>query len=106
MSWTRIRSYTTLAEATLTHRTLLGDGFEAEIRGEALLPLGGQIPFADARVGVWVPEAQADAAKASLAELDRVGEGPARRCPRCGEENPPAFDLCWACGSELATEFN
>ncbi|MGZ5066919.1 MAG: DUF7577 domain-containing protein, partial [Usitatibacter sp.] len=21
--------------------------------------------------------------------------------PKCGEENPPAFDFCWSCGTAL-----
>jgi hypothetical protein len=27
--------------------------------------------------------------------------GPAIACAKCGEENPPAFDFCWSCGTAL-----
>lgn len=101
MNWTRLRTFATLPEAHLALNELLHAGFAAEIRGESRAPLAGQIPFADARVEVWVVGAQEAAARELLAEIDAAGEGAPRRCPACGEENPPAFDLCWSCGASL-----
>jgi hypothetical protein len=101
MHWTRLRAFRTLPEAHLTLNELLHAGFAAEIRGETRAPLAGEIPFSDARLEVWVPTAQAEAAGELLAELDAAGEGDPRACPRCGEENPPAFELCWSCRAPL-----
>ncbi len=101
MNWTRLKSFRTLPEAHLALNELLHAGLTAELRGESRAPLAGEIPFVDARLEVWVITAQAEAAAALLAEVDAAGEGEPRRCPRCGEENPPAFELCWSCGAAL-----
>jgi hypothetical protein len=101
MTWARLRAFRTLPEAWLAHSALLREGLTAEIRGEARAPLAGEIPFADARVEVWVIAAQLDAAAELLAEVDRTAEGPARKCAACGEDNPPAFEVCWNCGGNL-----
>lgn len=101
MQWSRVRTYRTLPEAHLALEELLHAGLTAELRGETRAPLAGEIPFADARVEVWVIAAQAEAAESLLAEIDATAEGEPRPCARCGEENPPAFDLCWKCGATL-----
>lgn len=101
MTWTRLRTFRTLPEAHLALNELLHAGFAAEIRGESRAPLAGEIPFADARLEVWVPDAQQPAAAELLDEIDAAGEGDPRRCPACDEENPPAFELCWNCRAPL-----
>ena len=63
----------------------------------------GEVPYDAALPQVWVEKpADAERARALILEfLKAPSAGPARRCPRCGEENPGSFDLCWACGAGL-----
>ena len=52
---------------------------------------------------LWV-ENPDDAARARsvIDEFQRSSStGPAIACPKCNEENPPAFDFCWSCGATL-----
>jgi len=30
-----------------------------------------------------------------------AARGGTRHCAACGEDSPPAFDLCWKCGASL-----
>ncbi len=52
---------------------------------------------------VWVDDARdAERAHALIdAYLAPAPAGPAVACPKCGEENPASFDLCWSCGAGL-----
>jgi len=52
---------------------------------------------------VWV-ENPRDAARARMLIdefLRTPAVQPSRRCPRCSEDNPGSFDLCWSCGAGL-----
>ena len=62
----------------------------------------GELPFDAAAPQLWL-ELEGDEAKARglLAEFRAQSAGPSRPCPSCGEENPPAFELCWSCGKML-----
>lgn len=66
--------------------------------------LAGELPVDAARPQVWVDDAaHAPRARALIDEyLAASPNGPPVKCPKCGEENPPAFDLCWSCGASLA----
>ncbi|MDP2311332.1 MAG: zinc ribbon domain-containing protein [Pseudomonadota bacterium] len=101
MNWVRFRTCRSLPEAHLVNTELMRGGVASEVRGESRAPLAGEIPFADARVEVWVVSEQLLLATTLLAEVDAAGEGPPHTCPKCGEENPPAFELCWRCGTDL-----
>jgi len=61
------------------------------------LPIEASLPQ------VWVDDdANAPRARGLIDEyLRQSTTGPAVTCPKCGEENPPAFDLCWSCGTGL-----
>ena len=62
----------------------------------------GEIPVDAAAPQLWLEDPRdEDRARRALDEFRALGAGPARRCPACGEDNPPAFDLCWACGTSL-----
>jgi hypothetical protein len=52
---------------------------------------------------VWVENPDdAPRARALIDEFQRsTSSGPSIICPKCGEENPPSFDLCWSCGTGL-----
>ena len=65
--------------------------------------LAGELPIDAALPQVWV-ENPADATRArGLIEeyLTSSVTGPPITCPKCGEENPLSFDLCWSCGVGL-----
>ena len=65
--------------------------------------LAGELPIDAALPQLWVEDPR-DAARARElidAFLRSSASGPPVHCPKCGEENPPAFDLCWACGTGL-----
>ena len=100
-NWVRLRSCRSLPEAHLVNTELMRAGIQSEVRGEARAPLAGEIPFADARVEVWVVSDGLVSANSLLAEIEAASEGPARTCRKCGEENPPAFELCWCCGTDF-----
>lgn len=101
MKWIRVRTYRTLPDAHLALNELVHAGLPATLRGESRAPLAGELPFPDARIELWVEVSHAETAEAVLAEIDAAAAGEPRRCPKCGEENPPAFDMCWSCGQGL-----
>ena len=62
----------------------------------------GEIPADAAAPQLWLEDPRdEERARRALEEFRALGSGPARRCPACGEDNPPAFELCWACGKGL-----
>lgn len=101
MPWSRLRTYRTLPEAHLALNELLHTGMTGEVRGQQRASLAGEIPFADARIELWVASAQVDAAEALLADIDVASQGPSKVCARCSEECPSTFELCWRCGAGL-----
>ncbi|PTL76786.1 DUF2007 domain-containing protein [Vitiosangium sp. GDMCC 1.1324] len=103
MKRVRFSVYRTVGEARLQAGLLEGSGLSVEIRGEALAPLGGEIPSTETWVELWLPEEEVARARELLAELEEDGEKASRvvECPGCREENPGNFELCWSCGEEL-----
>jgi hypothetical protein len=99
----RFSVHRTAGEARLQAGLLTGSGLSVEVRGEALAPLSGEIPSTETWVELWLPEEEVERAKELLAEVEADGEKAARlvECPRCREENPGNFELCWSCGEEL-----
>ena len=93
-----------LADAHLLKGLLAGDDIEAEVRGEFLYGVRGEIPITqDTCPSVWVTD-DADYDRAmGLVSSFREGEPPnpdetgAWRCS-CGEENENQFTECWSCG--------
>ena len=92
-----------LSDAHLLKGFLEGEGIEAEVQGESLWKLRGEIPITDdTSPSVWVPDADYDRAM-ELVQTFNVGEtstpieGKPWRC-RCGEENEGQFTECWSCG--------
>jgi len=63
----------------------------------------GELPIEASLPQLWV-ERDDDAPRAReviSAYFKGVPTGPPVRCPGCGEENPPAFELCWKCGGGI-----
>jgi hypothetical protein len=93
----------TVGEARLLAGALEVVGVSVEVRGESLAPLSGEIPSGETWVELWLWPPDVEQARGLLAELRENQEAAERtvECPRCGEENPGNFELCWSCGLEL-----
>lgn len=86
-------------DAHLVRDRLLQAGIEAEVHGLMLAGAVGEIP-ADTRPGVWIAdEGLYERARQIVSEIEQTApDENTWRCPRCGEDNGPAFELCWSCG--------
>lgn len=92
------------ADAHLLKGLLDGEKIEAEVRGEFLYGVRGEVPITpDTCPSVWVMD-DADYDRAmELVSIYREGESPdpvegdAWSCS-CGEENETRFAECWNCG--------
>ncbi|MFP2928870.1 hypothetical protein ACLESO_27460 [Pyxidicoccus sp. 3LG] len=93
----------TVGEARLLAGALEASGVSVEVRGESLVPLSGEIPSGETWVELWLFPQEVEHARGLLAELRENQEAAERsvECPRCREENPGNFELCWSCGLEL-----
>lgn len=97
------------ADAHLLKGLLEGENIEAEVRGEFLYGVRGEVPITpDTCPSVWVVD-DSDYEKAmELVSAIRDGESPnlikgeAWRCD-CGEENESQFTECWSCGKARHT---
>ncbi|MFY2560526.1 hypothetical protein ACN469_23190 [Corallococcus terminator] len=103
MTRVRFSVHRTVGEARLLAGTLEAEGMSVQVRGEALVPLSGEIPSGETWVELWLLPGDVEQAQAVVAELKK-DEGESSRtveCPGCREENPGNFELCWSCGVEL-----
>ena len=92
------------ADAHLLKGLLEGENIEAEVRGEFLYGVRGEVPITpDTCPSVWVMD---DSDYANAMELvstfcegesQNPVEGETWRC-NCGEENESQFTECWSCG--------
>jgi hypothetical protein len=103
MKRVRLAVHPAVGTARLLAGALEAADISVELRGEALAPLGGEIPSTETWVEVWVPQHEEAAARALLAELEANREAASREvnCPRCAEANPGNFEWCWSCGVDL-----
>jgi hypothetical protein len=103
MTRVRFAVYRTVGEARLLATLLEASGLSVEVRGESLVPLSGEIPSTETWVELWLWPQEVEAARQLMLELEenREAAGHEVACPRCQEENPGNFELCWSCGLEL-----
>jgi hypothetical protein len=103
MERVRFGVHRTVGEARLLAGALEAAGLSVQVRGEALAPLSGEIPSTETWIELWVWPDELEAAQQLVAQLEENGEAAEHeiRCPRCREENPGNFELCWSCGMEL-----
>jgi hypothetical protein len=92
------------ADAHLLKGLLEGEDIPAQVRGEFLYGVRGEIPITpDTCPSVWVLEDSDYERAVGLVAAFRGSEAPARerggvwRC-ECGEENEDPFTECWKCG--------
>jgi len=103
MTRVRFSVHRTVGEARLLAGTLESEGVSVEVRGEALVPLTGEIPSGETWVELWLAPSDVEHAQTVMAQLRAREEAAAHvvECPACHEENPGNFDVCWRCDKEL-----
>jgi hypothetical protein len=89
-----------IGETVLIQDALIHRGIEASIQNQHAA--GSPIPAFRPPAEVWIHDAAAfDEARQivrdTLANLDSEADRPPWACTRCGEPNPPTFDVCWSC---------
>ena len=99
----RVHTASNLPEAHLLVDLLAHRGIRARVFNANASSLAGELPIDAALPQVWVDDpAHAERARALIEDYLRPrAPGPAVKCPKCGEENPGSFDLCWNCGAGL-----
>lgn len=100
----RVHTALNLPEAQLVADLLASHGIAARILNAHASSIAGELPVDVSRPQVWIENpAHATRAKEIVAAyLEPAPPGAPQRCPKCGEESPSSFDICWACGAHLA----
>jgi hypothetical protein len=101
----RLYSAANLTEAYLVLHALEHVGIDAHVLNQHAQSGLGDIPFTHAWPEVWIEnDRDAERARAVVARYESAcASDPARRCPRCAEENPATFESCWRCGTAIET---
>jgi hypothetical protein len=88
-----------LPQAYLLSHLLEQAGIAHYISNESLQGGVGELPFTQTYPALWLYDA-ADypRARAIIDRFENTQQGEGWRCRACGEDNPPAFELCWKCG--------
>jgi hypothetical protein len=98
----RIYNAANLPDAHIVAGILAARGIRVRILNANAAGAMGELPVDAAAPQVWVEDPRDEArAREAIDAFRAQPAGPARRCPACGEENPPAFDVCWSCGRGL-----
>jgi hypothetical protein len=98
----RLCSAANLAEAHLLAGWLAQRGIRVRILNANAAGAMGEIPMDAAAPQIWLEHPRdEERAREAIEAFRASATGPSRRCPSCGEENPPAFELCWSCGKGL-----
>jgi hypothetical protein len=99
----RVFTAANLPEAQLLLDWLTHRGVRARILNANAASIAGELPIDAALPQLWV-ERDIDAARAREmidSYFRQRVTGPPQICPKCGEENPASFELCWSCGTFL-----
>jgi hypothetical protein len=69
--------------------------------------IAGELPIESSLPQIWVenPDDAGRAREIIDTYLKTSTAGNPTRCELCGEENPPAFEVCWSCGAGLEAQF-
>ncbi len=74
-------------------------GIECQTRNDIIASAAGEVPPTVVWPEVWIVH-ERDLDRATQIVEDAI-HGPSHatswRCPKCGERNDPAFELCWNC---------
>jgi len=98
----RVHSASNLPVAQLLVDLLAHRGIRARVFNANASSLAGELPIDSSLPQVWVDDDRdADRAREVIEAFVRSPSGPPVKCPKCGEENPSSFELCWSCGAGL-----
>jgi len=99
----RLCTAANLPEAHLLLHRLAHAGIEARVLNEHAQGGLGELPFTHTYPEIWIMEPEQEMhARAVLAEFERApAPSMPTRCTHCGENNPPAFEICWNCGKSI-----
>ncbi len=102
MPMKRVHAAANLPIAHLLVDLLARHGIRARVFNANASSIAGELPVDSSLPQVWVDDARdAERARGLIDAFQRAPAGPSVQCPKCGEENPSSFDLCWACGTGL-----
>ncbi len=100
----RIHTAANLPEAQLVKDMLVHHGIAARLLNANAASVAGELPIEASLPQVWIDnDLHAARARELVAAYfaKRHHVGPPLRCPKCGEDNPSSFEICWACGTAL-----
>jgi hypothetical protein len=102
MAMKRVHAAANLPIAHLLVDLLARHGIRARVFNANASSIAGELPVDSSLPQVWVDdERHAERARELIDAFQRTPAGPSVACPKCGEENPSSFELCWACGTGL-----
>lgn len=91
-----------LPDAHIIMHLLSQAGIPAHVLNENAQSAFGEVTAGAACPQVWITQLhQEPQARAVVADFESKAApiGDVWTCSQCGELNPPAFELCWSCGS-------
>jgi hypothetical protein len=98
----RLCNAANLPEAHLLAGWLTQRGVRVRVLNANAAGALGELPVDASQPQIWLDDPRDEAkARAAVEAFRAEASGPGRPCPACGEENPPAFELCWSCGVGL-----
>lgn len=99
----RVYAAASLPEAHLLLHTLQANDIAARIFNENAQGGVGELPFTHAYPEVWIEHTDDEEEALRLVrEFDiQVSVEGSLACEKCGEVNPPTFEICWSCASPL-----
>ncbi|HEX4943534.1 MAG TPA: DUF2007 domain-containing protein [Usitatibacteraceae bacterium] len=98
----RVYNAANLPDAYIVAGYLASRGIRVRILNVNAAGAIGELPADAAAPQLWVEDPRDEArAREAIDAFQALASGPSRRCAACGEENPPAFEVCWSCGRGL-----
>ena len=102
----RVFTAANLLEAHLVQQMLEAEFIPAAVFNENAHGAAGELPINEAWPEVWVKDDRHRSDARSIIEgyEAKSSSETLAVCPRCGENNPGNFELCWCCGAMLFAE--
>ena len=88
-----------VVEADIIAGLLSSRGIATHVFNRFAASASGELPPIETSPEIWLADERDETlARRMLAERE-CPPAADRACPRCGETNPAAFDLCWNCAT-------
>ncbi|MBS1269323.1 MAG: hypothetical protein MAG794_00272 [Gammaproteobacteria bacterium] len=100
----RVYTAAHLPDAHLFAHSLETHGVRARVFNETLQGGVGELPHIYPEV--WIEdEGDWDRARSLVRQFERdvTRTSGVNRCPKCQEDNPSSFEICWQCGAVVST---